>query len=165
MKGIVIFGKKYIPFTKGAKADKVQRKIDKIVSHNTKEEASRQIKTYLEDLLFSELNRIYDRIIAENKIDVFGKLDFEIVDIIDKKRQRIAKIKENRISVKLNAVSLSKGALKYLIAHEIAHLHTKKHGTKFWRILGSICPDYKEGQKQLMQSERVLRNPIQLEIA
>jgi len=53
------------------------------------------------------------------------------VEKIDGKKQRIAKLKGNKILVKLNAATLPESALKYIIVHEIAHIFTKRHCKKF----------------------------------
>ena len=92
-------------------------------------------KTEQEDFLYSQLVEIYDQIKGDGKIEIFGDLDFEIVEKIDNKKQRIAKLKGNKILVKLNAVALPKSALEYMIVHEIAHTFTKRHTKKFWKII------------------------------
>jgi predicted metal-dependent hydrolase len=101
------------------------------------------------DLLYSRLLNIYEQIKREGKIEVFGDLDFEIVEKIDNKKERIAKLKGNKILIKLNAVALPKSALRYVIAHEIAHTIAKRHTKKFWKTVELICPDFKEAQELL----------------
>lgn len=159
MRMITIFGKKYGQI-KNAEEDSIQRKITKIIASHNGKDSSLMVKEFLSDLLYAEMHRIYDQIIAESKIDVFGNLDFEVAEKIDNKKQRVAKIKENKIIVKLNAVSLPKSALKYVIAHEMAHLITKKHSKKFWKIVESIYPAYQEGQKHFIRNEEILKAPI-----
>ena len=159
MRMITIFGKKYSKI-KYAEEDSIQRKITKIITSHNGKDSSLMIKEFLTNLLYSEMHRIYDQIIVESKIDVFGNLDFEVADKIDNKRQRVAKIKENKIIVKLNAASLPKSALKYIIAHEMAHLITKKHSKKFWKIVESIYPGYEKGQKLFVRNEDILKAPL-----
>jgi predicted metal-dependent hydrolase len=98
------------------------------------------------DLLYSRLLNIYEQIKREGKIEVFGDLDFEIVEKIDNKKERIAKLKGNKILIKLNAVALPKSVLKYVIVHELAHTIAKRHTKKFWKTVELICPDFKEAQ-------------------
>lgn len=164
MNALTIFGKKYYRI-KNAENDIIQRKIAKIIASHDGKDASPLFKEFLTDLLYSELHRIYDQIIAESKIDVFGNLDFEVADRIDNRKHRIAKIKQNKILVKLSAVSLPKSALKYIIAHEIAHLTTKKHGKKFWKVVESIYPSFEEGQKLFENSEKILKEPPNFSLA
>jgi len=103
------------------------------------------------DFLYSQLSNIFDQIKSEGKIDVFGDLDFEIVGKIDNKKERIAKLKGNKILVKLDAAMLPESALKYMIVHEIAHTITKRHTKKFWKIVETIYPNFEKGQKLLME--------------
>jgi predicted metal-dependent hydrolase len=160
MNSIVIFGRKYKATAKSEGKDILQRKLDKLIAKSNGGDQARIIKEFLSDLLHSELFNIYGQIRDESKIDVFGNLDFEVAETIDKRRKRIAKMKDNRIIIKLNAVSLPRSALKYIVAHEMAHLFTKKHGKKFWKIVESIYPSYEEGQKQFIRKEEILKAPL-----
>lgn len=108
------------------------------------------------DLLYSKLSEIYEQIKREGKIDVFGNLDFEIVENIDCKKQRIAKLKGNKILVKQNAAKLPKKVLKYMLAHEIAHTLTKRHTKKFWKIVETIYPNFEAGQNLLSKYKHFL---------
>jgi predicted metal-dependent hydrolase len=161
MNSLLIFGTKYRP--RGRKEDGIQRKLNQLIAKSNGKENKQVIKAFLADLLYSELTEIYGQILADNNIEVFGNMDFEIADSsIDKKRQRIAKIKGNKMLVKLNAVSLPKSALRYIVAHEMAHLITKKHGKRFWKVMASIYPAYEEGQKLFSRNEEVLKVPLNL---
>ena len=106
-------------------------------------------KEALNDHLSSQLYEIYDQIRKEGKIEIFGDLDFEVVERIDNKKQRIAKLHGNKILVKLNSTKLPKEALRYIIAHEIAHTFTKKHTKRFWKIVENIYPNFEKGRKLL----------------
>ncbi|MBC7786781.1 MAG: M48 family metallopeptidase [Methylophilaceae bacterium] len=39
--------------------------------------------------------------------------------------------------------------INYVICHELAHLKEMNHSTKFWAVVGSIYPDYKQAEKDL----------------
>ncbi|HVO33477.1 MAG TPA: SprT family zinc-dependent metalloprotease, partial [Elusimicrobiota bacterium] len=39
------------------------------------------------------------------------------------------------------------GCLEYVVVHELAHLKVLDHSPRFWRVVGSILPDYKNRQK------------------
>jgi hypothetical protein len=103
--------------------------------------------------LYSRLFKIYEELRREKRIEVFGNLDFEVVQTIDGKKQRIAKLKGNRIIVKLDAVSLPRSALRYVIVHEIAHIVAKRHTKRFWKIVEAIYPNFEKGQKLLAEHE------------
>jgi len=101
--------------------------------------------------LYSRLSDIYEQIRKERRIDVFGMLDFEVVRKIDGKKHRIAKLKGNKILVQLNAARLPKSALRYIIAHEIAHMLTRRHTKRFWKVVEAIYPTFETGQSLLMK--------------
>jgi hypothetical protein len=110
------------------------------------------------EAFYSTLSDIYEQIKKERRIDVFGNFDFEVVRSIDGKKNRIAKLKGNRILVHVNAKRLPKSALKYIIAHEIAHTLTKRHTKKFWKIVETIYPAFETGQGLLMKHGRELQS-------
>ncbi|MCP8308592.1 MAG: M48 family metallopeptidase [archaeon] len=103
------------------------------------------------DFLYSQLFKIWEQIKREGRVEVFGDLDFEVVEEIDNKKQRIAKLKGNKILVKINASTLPKSALKYIVAHEIAHTFTKRHTKRFWKIVETIYPNFEMGRKLLIK--------------
>jgi len=156
---ITIFGKKYIVVKQKSSNDSVKLKNSKIIVNSNKKPPDLLLKEFLANLLYSQLHKIYNKIKNGKRIEIFGNLDFEIVEKIDKKKQRIAKIKGNKILVKLNAVALPKSALKYMIVHEIAHAFTKRHSEKFWKIVKVMYPDYEKGQRMLMISQSILYTP------
>jgi len=103
------------------------------------------------EALYSRLSNVYDQIRKERRVEVFGTLDFEVVKSIDGKKQRIAKLKGNKILVHIKARRLPKNALRYIIAHEIAHTLTKRHTKRFWKVVGAIYPTYETGHSLLMK--------------
>jgi len=110
-----------------------------------------------DEILHTKLCQIYNQIKQEGKIDILGSdLEFEILPKIDNKKQRIAKLTQNKIQIRLDAVNLPTNALKYIIAHEIAHTITKKHTKKFWRTLETIYPNYQKGKQQLQKHAKLI---------
>lgn len=101
------------------------------------------------EAFYSILSEIYEQIRKERRIDIFGNLDFEVVRSIDGKKHRIAKLKGNKILVHVNARRLPKSALRYVIAHEIAHTLTKRHTRRFWKVVEAIDPKFEIGQSLL----------------
>ena len=41
-------------------------------------------------------------------------------------------------------------AIDLVVVHELAHIREKNHGPKFYALLGSVLPDYKERKKLLI---------------
>jgi len=108
---------------------------------------SREEEAYI---LRKRLIAIYDQMLAEGRFELSRDLDFQVVTKeIDGKKTRVAKLKGNKILVSVNGSTLPTSALKYIIAHEIAHKFTKKHSDRFWRVIENLYPSYKRGQALL----------------
>ena len=37
----------------------------------------------------------------------------------------------------------------YVVIHELAHLREMNHGPRFWAIVATLCPDYREQRAEL----------------
>ena len=46
--------------------------------------------------------------------------------------------------------------LDYVVEHEVAHLEVLDHSRRFWRLLGSRCPDYREHERWLKANGHTL---------
>lgn len=158
MREIMIFGKCFKVVERFSNKDLVEVKDNTIFINRYKKSARSLIKDFLSEILYHKLFEIYEEIKKEGKIEIIGDLDFEVVERIDNKKKRIAKLKGNKILVKLNAVMLPELALKYVVAHEIAHIFTKRHTKKFWEITKMIFPDFEMGQKLLVEYEGFLEH-------
>jgi len=156
MKRIMIFGKNHAIVEKKSTIDAIQVMNNKIIIKTHRKQPKYLLAEYLGDCLYSQLLKIYDEIKKEGKIEILGNLDFEIVNNIDGKKQRIAKQKGNKILVKLNAVVLPKSVLRYMIAHEIVHIFVKRHTRKFWKIVKMTYPNFKIGQDALEKYKEFL---------
>jgi predicted metal-dependent hydrolase len=47
--------------------------------------------------------------------------------------------------------------LDYVVEHEVAHLDVLDHSQRFWRLLGSRCPHYREHERWLREHGPALR--------
>jgi predicted metal-dependent hydrolase len=47
--------------------------------------------------------------------------------------------------------------LDYVVEHEVAHLDVLDHSDRFWRLLASRCPDYREHERWLRRHGPALR--------
>lgn len=153
MEEITVFGKEYTIIEKRAKKDSVRFRNKNMYINYCESRPTSLLKEFLADRLYSQLVKIYDQMRKEGKIEIHGNLDFEVVGAIDNKKERIAKLKGNKIMVKLSAIALKRSALKYIIAHEVAHTFTKKHTEKFWKIVKTMYPGFERGQSLLVKSE------------
>ncbi|MGC8832356.1 MAG: YgjP-like metallopeptidase domain-containing protein [Thermoproteota archaeon] len=147
MATVTVFGKRFTVVEEESDMDQVRLEDSRIYVASATKPPSLLLKEFLQDLLHSQLLKIYDRM--SKKAEVLGNLDFEIVDRIDRNKRRVAKIRGSKVLVKLNAVALPKTALKYVVAHEIAHVLAKRHTERFWKTVELICPDFEKGQELL----------------
>jgi len=156
MTQITIFGKQYTILNQKSKIDCVGQKEDTIIIESLNKPEKTLLNEFLSKLLYDKLFNIYDQIRKEGKIETLGDLDFEIIEKIDGKKERIAKQKGNRILVKLDAVVLPNGILRYVVAHELAHSFTRRHTKRFWKIVELICPNYKKAQQSLTECTKLM---------
>jgi predicted metal-dependent hydrolase len=42
-----------------------------------------------------------------------------------------------------------------VVAHELAHLREMNHSPRFWRIVESVVPDYREVRRRLRSAEHL----------
>ena len=50
-------------------------------------------------------------------------------------------------------VQLPMQTLDYVVVHELAHLREMNHSARFWALVGSVVPDYREQRKRLRLAE------------
>lgn len=146
MKEIIIFGEKQVLQEEKSDKDHVERKSNIVIVNRHKKTTRTLLREFLAQLLYDKLLEIYVSIKAEGKVELFGDFDFEITENIDNKKNRIAKLKGNKVIIKLNAVALPENALKYIVAHEIGHTASKKHTNRFWKTVELIYPNYRKAQ-------------------
>jgi len=149
MKQMTILGQEYILKEQKSNEDTIEHRSNTIIVNRHKKTTKTLLREFLAQILYAELLKTYDSIKAEGKIELFGDFDFEIKENIDGKKWRIAKLKGNKVIIKLNAVALPESALKYILAHELAHVANKRHTKKFWKTVELIYPDFLEARKQL----------------
>ena len=56
---------------------------------------------------------------------------------------------KKRINFSCNIMRYPDTAIDYVIVHELAHIKELNHSKRFWAIVESVLPDYKERQKIL----------------
>lgn len=153
MEAVTILGKDYPIIEKKTNKDTVQINEERVLITSNIRLPRSLLKEFLTNLLFNKLEEIHKEIKNEGKVDLLGNLDFEITERIDNKKGRIAKLKGNRIILKLDAVALPENVLRYIVAHEIAHIANKRHTRKFWKTVELIYPNFRQAQKQLTKRD------------
>jgi hypothetical protein len=96
-----------------------------------------------------KLEAILKEFLDQGSIEFYGNLRI-VVTSFDRP-SRIAFQKGNTIYVSIKARGYPDSVLRYIIAHELAHLVVKKHTWRFWKIVGIIYPEYEKGKEELLE--------------
>jgi hypothetical protein len=96
-----------------------------------------------------KLEGILKEFLEQGSIEVYGNLKI-VVTSFDRP-SRIAFQKGNTIYVSIKARGYPDSVLRYIIAHELAHLAVKRHTWRFWKIVGIIYPEYERGKEELLR--------------
>jgi predicted metal-dependent hydrolase len=99
-----------------------------------------------------KLEAILKEFLEQGSIEVYGNLRIVVTSF--NKPSRIAFQKGNTIYVSIKASGYPEFVLRYIIAHELAHLFVKRHTWRFWKIVGIIYPEYEKGKEELLRIER-----------
>jgi predicted metal-dependent hydrolase len=99
-----------------------------------------------------KLEAILKEFLEQGRIEVYGNLKIMVTSF--DKAGRIAFFKGNTIYVSIKARGYPDFVLRYIIAHELAHLAIKRHTWRFWKIVGIIYPEYEKGREELLEIAR-----------
>jgi len=102
--------------------------------------------------VLERIQRIIQELIDGKNFEIVGNITVDVLEIDD-----LALIKGNKIYFSKKIVNLSDEALRYVVAHELAHLAVKKHTDKFWEILRNLYPDYERGKQEV---EKLISNQV-----
>jgi predicted metal-dependent hydrolase len=114
----------------------------------TEESLDKQLKEFQ-----LRLEGILKEFLDQGSIEVYGNLRIVVTSF--NKPSRIAFQKGNTIYVSIKARGYPDSVLRYIIAHELAHLVVKKHTWRFWKIVRIIYPEYEKGKEQLIKITRI----------
>jgi hypothetical protein len=100
-----------------------------------------------------KLEGIFKEFLEQGSIEVYGNLRIVVTSF--NRPSRIAFQKGNTIYVSIKARGYPDFVLRYIIAHELAHLAVKRHTWRFWKIVRIIYPEYEKGKEELLRIARV----------
>lgn len=63
--------------------------------------------------------------------------------------------KDGIINVNWHLIFAPKQILEYVIAHEVCHLKYRNHSKKFWELLGSVFPYWRDCKALLEKNEKI----------
>jgi hypothetical protein len=96
-----------------------------------------------------KLEGILKEFLEQGSIEVYGNLRVVVTSF-----DRVACLKENTIYVSIKARGYPDSVLRYIIAHELAHLAVKRHTWRFWKVVRIIYPEYEKGKEELLRIAR-----------
>src|SRR5437879_7166007 len=82
------------------------------------------------------LQRTLKDLTESNGLEILGNLKVDVAEL-----DTVALLKRNRIYLDVSASHYPEHVLRYILAHELAHLAVRNHSRKFWEIVMRICPD------------------------
>ena len=127
------------------KADWITRKIRLMENQGERISLPKGKKNYLQN---KERAR---RIITRKTKEVCQKLDLKFTKIrIGNQKTRWGSCTRNGVlSFNYKLVYLPENLRNYIIAHEVCHLREHNHSHRFWMLVGTLFPDWKEHRKEL----------------
>ena len=108
-----------------------------------------ELKTNLKKFYFSSCKKIIgERIkIYEKQLRVKHK-GFDVVESV---KQWGSCNRDKKLTFNYRLAMAPVEIIDYLIVHELCHILHMNHDRSFWRLVGSILPDYKKSQEYLMK--------------
>lgn len=115
--------------------------------------------SYAEEDNTEQIKKMIDKMyymIAEREVESAMEKTRKMVGIAPEE-YKIKKIKyawgtcssRKVITINQNLMMYSRKAIEYVVLHEICHLKYMNHSKKFWEMVESYMPDYKEAEKEL----------------
>lgn len=115
--------------------------------------------SYAEEDNTEQIKKMIDKMyymIAEREVESAMEKTRKMVGIAPEE-YKIKKIKyawgtcssRKVITINQNLMMYSRKAIEYVVLHEICHLKYMNHSKKFWEMVESYIPDYKEAEKEL----------------
>ncbi len=65
---------------------------------------------------------------------------------------------KNSINFSWRLILADDDVIDYVVVHELAHIREHNHSERFWKVVKSVLPDYKERQRKLKEFQKKLAN-------
>jgi len=63
---------------------------------------------------------------------------------------------KNSLNFTWRLLMCNEKSIDYVVIHELAHIKEHNHSSKFWEIVKAYMPDYKNAQKNLKTSQKIM---------
>jgi len=121
----------------------------KIADHHDEETRQKYISKQLQKLLKNNhAQELHERVHHLNRLH-FGKKLGKISYRHTISRWGVCKMEEREIELSTKLLLAPQQVLDYVIIHELAHLIEPNHSKRFWNIVKSVDPNYKQKIKWL----------------
>lgn len=61
---------------------------------------------------------------------------------------------QNSLNFSYRLIFAAPDVIDYVVVHELSHTKEHNHSAKFWAVVGSVLPDYKERRQKLLELQR-----------
>lgn len=115
---------------------------------DTCELGEEELKSKLKKFYISSLKKI-----IEERLKIYQQqlgVKPKIVDIVEYKGQWGSCSSSKKLTFNYRLAMFPIEIIDYVIVHELCHLIHMNHDRSFWRLVGSILPDYKKRQEFLV---------------
>ena len=108
--------------------------------------------------LISYLKKLAKTIITNEVDDICNKFNFNYASIsINSAKTRWGSCSgSNKLHFTYKLMLCPMDVVDYIVIHELCHTKVKNHSQKFWRLVESYYPDYKNCEKWLKQNRAIV---------
>ena len=115
------------------------------------------LKNQAKNLLITKTHDFYTQLKNLAKLHDFSYKQLKNIRITSAKTRWGSCSTKGTISFSYKLVAAPEPTINYVIAHEIAHLVHMNHSKNFWQLVEQLCPNYKQHQKWLKTTGRVVQ--------
>ncbi|MEK6733531.1 MAG: SprT family zinc-dependent metalloprotease, partial [Pseudomonadota bacterium] len=138
---------------------------DSIIIENNKIIISSSMKDLnINSLLISKLKKIFKQEL-EKAVSLYAKeinVSYKSISIKDTKTRWGSCSTSGNLSFSWRLIFAPKSVFEYVVIHELCHIKEMNHSRRFWRIVESICPNYKQSVMWLKQNGQVLHKILEV---
>lgn len=115
-------------------------------------------KNNSKEKVISYLKKVAKRVITKEVINISNKYNFNYASIsINSAKTRWGSCSvSNKLHFTYKLMLCPMDIVDYIIIHELCHTKVKNHSNKFWSLVESYYPDYKNCEKWLKQNRAIV---------